>query len=114
MSRLKDPVFVFQLGFVLAIYFAFLFVILLFSGTLGFILSELFAIAVIVSVLVSITVFVFYRAYVRSQVFAFFIGFTIIGLMLFSLSTVVALPYTVKESYTYTFSKNLYNGTVTL
>ena len=112
MSRFKDPGFIFELGFVLAIYFAFIFVYWLFSGVFGFVLTDYFAIAVVMTVIVSITVFVFYRAYVRREVFAFFIGFTVIGMLLFSLSTVITLPITTTESHTYTISENLYNGTL--
>jgi hypothetical protein len=109
MSRFRDAGFIFELGFVFAIYFAFIFVYLLFSRVF-----TVFAEYLVIAVLVSVTVFLFYRAYLRRQVFAFFIGFTVIGLLLFSLSTVVALPHTATESYAHTASRNFYNNTITL
>jgi hypothetical protein len=110
MSRFKDPGFIFELGFVLAIYFAFIFVYLLFSRVFTVVVIEY----LIIAILVSATVFLFYRAYARRQIFVFFICFTVIGVLLFSLSTVVALPYTEEESYVHTSSLNLYNNTITL
>ena len=99
MSVPKESGFIFALGFVLAIYFAFIFAYILLTGVLGVVYS-LFG-YILVGVLATVTSVFLYVAARRRQVAAFYIMFTVIGALILTSSTLITAPHTVKESYSY-------------
>jgi hypothetical protein len=110
MSTTRDPGLVFEFGVVLAIYAAFIIAYLLFTGFFNLVLLQYLTIAVIVTA----TVLLFYRAYVKKQMVVFVSGFTIIGMLLLSMSTIITVPFKTTESYPSTYSSNWYNNTIAL
>jgi hypothetical protein len=110
MSVTRDPGLVFEFGVVFAIYAAFIIAYLLFTGFFNLILLQYLTIAVIVTA----TVLLFYRAYVKKQMVVFISGLTIIGLLLLSMSTIITVPFKTTESYPSTYSANWYNNTIAL
>jgi hypothetical protein len=110
MSVTRDPALVFEFGVVFAIYAAFIIAYLLFTGFFNLVLLQYLTIAVIVTA----TVLLFYRAYVKKQMVVFISGFTIIGMLLLSMSTIITVPFKTTESYPSTYSSNWYNNTIAL
>ena len=110
MSVTRDPGLVFEFGVVFAIYAAFIIAYLLFTGFFNLVLLQYLTIAVVVTA----TVLLFYRAYVKKQMVVFISGFTIIGMLLLSMSTIITVPFKTTESYPSTYSSNWYNNTIAL
>ena len=110
MSVTRDPALVFEFGVVLAIYAAFIIAYLLFTGFFNLVLLQYLTIAVIVTA----TALLFYRAYVKKQMVVFISGFTIIGMLLLSMSTIITVPFKTTESYPSTYSSNWYDNTIAL
>jgi len=110
MSVTRDPGLVFEFGVVFAIYAAFIIAYLLFTGFFNLVLLQYLTIAVIVTS----TVLLFYRAYVKKQMVVFISGFTIIGMLLLTMSTIITVPFKTTESYHSTYSANWYDNTIAL
>jgi hypothetical protein len=110
MSVTRDPALVFEFGVVLAIYAAFIIAYLLFTGFFNLVLLQYLTIAVIVTA----TVLLFYWAYVKKQMVVFISGFTVIGMLLLTMSTIITVPFKTTESYPSTYSSNWYNNTIAL
>lgn len=106
----RDASLIFELGFVLAIYAAFILPYLLFKGVFNTVFLQYIAI----STLTSATVLLLYAAYTKKQVMTFVLVFTIIGVLLFSMSTIITQSYITTETYPSTYSSNWGNNTVTL
>ncbi len=91
--------FIFALGFVFAIYIAFILVYLMLAGGSSFLYFQYSYI--VVGVLTVATIgFLFYAAR-RKQVAAFYMIFTIIGVIILVFSTIVTAPHVTSESYSY-------------
>ena len=95
----KESGLVFELGFVLAIYFAFIFTYFLFIGAFRFVYYQFGYI--VVGVLATIISVYLYRAARRKQIAPFYIIFTIVGVTILAASTVIASPHVTTESYSY-------------
>ena len=99
MSVPKESGLVFELGFVLAIYFAFIFTYFLFIGAFRFVYYQFGYI--VVGVLATIISVYLYRAARRKQIAPFYVIFTIVGVTILAASTVIASPHVTTESYSY-------------
>jgi hypothetical protein len=110
MSAKRDPGLVFEIGVVLAIYAAFIIAYLLFKGSFNLVFVQYLTIATVVTA----TALLFYRAYVKKRIVVFISGFTVIGMLLLTMSTINAVPFKTTETISSTYSSNWYNNTITL
>jgi hypothetical protein len=97
LSVPKEGGFYFELGFVLAIYLAFIFVYFWAEGMFGFVVYQFSYVMIgILAALISAFLYVSGR---RKQIAAFYIIFTVIGATFLVLSTLVTTPYVTTKRY---------------
>jgi len=110
VSAKRDSGLVFEIGLVLAMYAAFIIAYLLFKGFFNLVFVQYLTIATVVPA----TLLLFYKAYVKKQIVMFISGFTVIGILLLTMATIITVPFTTTETIPSTYSYNWYDNTIAL